>query len=127
MTSRKILAALVALAALFGGLTACSTTEKLRASNDPITIKEQQQAAALKPRYKDVITGTDVQGNTLVVFVDLNNLYSMDEPAEDAMKADALARWKRIWSEAHPGKHAKLNVVLRDYYGNEVFRETTRA
>ncbi len=118
---------IVAATVLSGALAACSTTEKLRASNDPIAAKEQQQSTALKARYKDVITGTDVKGETLVVFVDVNNLYSMDEPAEDAMKADALARWKRIWSAAHPGKHAKLNVVLRDYYGNEVFRETTRA
>jgi hypothetical protein len=64
---------------------------------------------------------------TLVLFVDVNNLDSMDEPAEDAMKADALARWKSIWSAAHPGKHAKVTVVLRDYFGNEVFKETTRA
>jgi hypothetical protein len=108
-------------------LTACSTTEKLRAPNDPVTLKEQDQAAALKPRYKGVITGTDVKGNTLTIYVDVDNLNSMDEPAEDAMKADALARWKRIWSAAHPRKHAKLEVVLRDYFGNEVFRETIRA
>jgi hypothetical protein len=124
---RNALPALVAIAVLSTALSACSTTQKLRASDDPVTIKEQQQASALKPHYKDVITGTDVKGETLVIYVDVNNLYSMDEPAEDAMKADALARWKRIWSAAHPGKHAKLNVVLRDYYGNEVFRETTRA
>jgi hypothetical protein len=121
------LPALVAVAVFSAALSACSTTQKLRASDDPITVKEQQQVAALKPRYKDVIMGTDVKGETLVIYVDVNAMYSMDEPAEDAMKADALARWKRIWSAAHPGKHAKLSVVLRDYFGNEVFRETTRA
>jgi hypothetical protein len=123
---RTALPHVVALAAVCAALQACSTTEKLRATTDPITVKEQQQANALKPRYKDVITGTDVKGQTLTVFVDVNNLQSMDEPAEDQLKADVLANWKKIWSAAHPGKHAKLTVVLRDYFGNEVFTETTR-
>jgi|SRR5689334_2831706 hypothetical protein len=123
---RTALAGLVALAALSAMPAACSTTDKLRASDDPITTKEQQQAATLKPRYKDVIMGTDVKGETLVLYVDVNNLDSMDEPAEDAMKADALAQWKKIWLSNHPGKHAKVTVVLRDYFGNEVFTENTR-
>jgi hypothetical protein len=128
MTSRRtILPVIVAIGLVSAALTACSTTEKLRASGDAIAVKEQQQMAALKQRYKDVITGTDVKGETLVVYVDVNNLYSMDEPAEDAMKAEALARWKRVWSTSHSGKHAKLTVVLHDYYGNEIFKETTRA
>jgi hypothetical protein len=128
MTSvRSFLTALAGAAMLSTALGACSTTQKLRASDDPVTVKEQNQAAALKSRYKNVITGTDVKGETLVIYVDVNELYSMDEPAEDAMKAEALARWKRIWSASHPGKHAKLNVVLRDYYGNEVFTEATHA
>jgi hypothetical protein len=125
--TRLSLSAIGAIAVLSAALAACSTTGKTQTSGDAVTVKDQQQAAALKSRYKDVITGTDIKGETLVVFVDVNNLYSMDEAAEDAMKADALARWKRIWSASHPGKHAKLTVVLRDYYGNEVFRETTRA
>lgn len=124
---RTALAGLVALTALAATLAACSTTQKLRASDDPITTKEQQQAAALKPLYKDVVMGTDVKGETLVLYVDVNNLDSMDEPAEDSMKAAALARWKQIWLSSHPGKHAKLTVVLRDYFGNEVFTENTRA
>jgi predicted small lipoprotein YifL len=128
MTSmRTILPATAAAAVLSTALAACSTTAQLTKPDDAITAKEQEQVAALKPRYKDVVTGTDVKGTMLIVFVDVNNLDSMDEPAEDAMKADTLARWKRIWGAAHPGKHAKLTVILRDYFGNEVFRETTRA
>lgn len=109
---RTALSGLVAFAAL----TACGTPEKA-----------PPDVGNLKAHYKDVVMGTDAQGETLVVYVDVNNLDSMDEPAEDALKADALARWKRIWTAAHPGKHAKLRVVLRDYFGNEVFSETTRA
>lgn len=117
---------LVVLAAAGALLTACSTTEKLRASSDAVTVKEQQESEALKPRYKDIVTGTDVKGQTLTVFVDVNNVDSMDEPAEDAMKADTLATWKRIWTASHPGQHGKLTVVLRDYFGNEVYTQSTR-
>lgn len=80
----------------------------------------------LKQRYKDVVMGAEVKGNTLVVYVDVNNLYSMDETAEDAMRADTLAQWKRIWGTAHPKKHAKLRVSYRDYYGNEVAGDSAK-
>jgi hypothetical protein len=101
-------------------LAACAPTAPT-ASGDPVLAKEQHAAASLKARYKDVILGTDVKGRTLTVYVDVDNMYSMDEDAEAAMKADALSRWKSIWSQAHPHKHGVLRLSMRDYYGKEVY------
>lgn len=84
-------------------------------------LKEQSAVAPLKAKYKNVVTGTDVQDHTLIVYVDVENMYSMDEDAEDAMKADALARWKKVWTHAHPHKHAVLRLSMRDYYGKEIY------
>lgn len=101
-------------------LAACSQSAG-GPSGDPVLAKEQGAVAPLKDKYKDVVTGTDVKDHTLVVYVDVNNMYSMDEDAEAAMKADALARWKSVWSSAHPRMHAVLHLSLRDYYGKEVY------
>ena len=65
--------------------------------------------------------GTDVKDRTLLVFVDMNNMSSMDETAEAAMKAQALALWAQVWSKAHPHRHAALRLSVRDYYGREVY------
>lgn len=121
---RTALSGLAFFAACGLPLAACSSAP--HAASDAHAVRQQQQLQALKSRYKDVIMGTDAQGKTLAVYVDVDRLDSMDEPAEDAMKADALARWKRAWHEANPGKHGNLRVVLRDYYGNELFTETAR-
>ena len=117
-----VCAAALALSAL---LPACSAPNDTGNAGS-VTAREQRSADALKARYKDVVTGTDVQGNTLAVFVDVNNMYSMDEQAEIDMKADALAQWKRIWSASHRGKHATLRLSMRDYYGKEVYAASTR-
>ena len=117
-----VCAAALALLALLPACSAPSDT----GNADTVTAREQRSADVLKTRYKDVVTGTDVQGNTLAVFVDVNNMYSMDEQAEIDMKADALAQWKRIWSASHHGKHATLRLSMRDYYGKEVYAASTR-
>lgn len=70
--------------------------------------------------------GTEVKGEILVLYIDVNNLYSMDESAEDALRSQTLDQWKRIWIGAHPSTHMKLRVSLRDYYGNEVTGESAR-
>lgn len=110
---------MIAFALCGAVLAACS--QPPAANTDPVQIKEQSAVAPLKVKYKDVVTGTDVQDRTLVVYVDVNNMYSMDEDAEAAMKADALSRWKSVWSSTHPHKHGVLHVSLRDYYGKEVY------
>lgn len=117
-----LLAAATALTVL--GPVACtgSSSSHRSPAADPTTAQEQHavDALALKKRYPEVVTGTDVKGKTLTVYVDLDNLYSMDEETENAMRSTTLQSWKRIWSSAHRGEHGTLRLSLRDYYGNEV-------
>ena len=70
--------------------------------------------------------GVEAHGTELKVYVNLDQLDSMDEASESQLKAQALALWKRTWAQAHPHKHAKLTVTLRDYYGNVQYSESTR-
>ncbi len=112
------------LAACALALPACSGGTS--SSANPTLDREQQQAATLKKRYPDVIMGTDVQNRTLAVYVNVDNMYSMDEAAEAAMKADALAQWKRVWASAHAHKHALLRLSVRDYYGKEIYSASAR-
>lgn len=118
---RRICAAAVLTGMLLGGCTPTALSPAQR-----IAAHELQRLAPLQTQYKDVVTGLDVQGQTLSVFVDVDNLYSIDEQREDALKAQALARWRRVWSSAHPHAHATLTVLLRDYYGKTVFTERGR-
>lgn len=109
----------------------CSATPTRTAASavDPHAAYEQRavDGLRLKQQYKDIVMGTEIKGQTLVVYVDVNNLYSMDEATEDQMRSQTLAQWKGIWTRAHPHQHAKVRVSFRDYYGNEVVGETTRA
>jgi hypothetical protein len=121
-------AALIGMAALGATTTGCSSSGRATASADPVATREQRAVddLRLKQNYKDIVMGTDVKGETLVVYVDVNNLYSMDEQAEDALRSQTLEHWKRIWSAAHPHRHMKLRLSLRDYYGNELTGDTAR-
>ena len=114
---------LVALTAL-SLLCACGGPQQGRAN--AVTDREQHAVQDLKTRYKDVVMGTDVQKNTLDVYVDVNNMYSMDEQSEAAMKAQALAEWKRVWTAAHPHTHGTIRLSVRDYYGKEVYASAAR-
>jgi hypothetical protein len=69
----------------------------------------------MKQAYPGVVQGTDVKGNTMRVYVDVDGIYSMDSAAEDAMKANLLARWKRVWSQNHPHEHGRVTVEIRDF------------
>ncbi|MDE2481797.1 MAG: hypothetical protein KGN02_06370 [bacterium] len=75
--------------------------------------------APLKARYPQVIMGFDVHGTTVNVSVDLDQLVSMDEDKEDAMKAVALKTWAKTWSEVHPHQHASLTMRIIDFRGNQ--------
>jgi hypothetical protein len=92
---------------------------------NPTLAKEQAAVAPLKVKYKDVVTGVEVKGRTLVLYVEPNAMYSMDEDAEAAMKIDALSRWKKAWSGAHPHEHATLRLSVRDYFGRELYTSST--
>jgi hypothetical protein len=115
-----------ALAALVLGGCSGQPSASAGSARDATAAREVKAVDALdlKKRYKDVVMGTDVKGSTLVIYVDVNNLYSMDETAEDALRSQTLDQWKRIWAAAHPRKHATLRLSLRDYYGNEVTGDT---
>lgn len=119
-----LLAALPAL--LFAG---CEPARPAANAASPQTVQEQRavDALGLKTRYKDVVTGTDIKGNTLLLYVDVENLNSMDEQGENAMRSSTLAQWVRIWRSAHPHKHGKLRLSLRDYYGTETAADTANA
>ena len=117
------------LGSALAALAACTQSSgTASASADPTAIREQRSVDALrlKQRYKDIVMGSEVKGETLVLYIDVNNLYSMDEQAEDAMRSQTLAQWAKIWAGAHPRKHMKLRLSLRDYYGNEVTGDTAR-
>ena len=121
--------AMVMVAAILGSaITGCSWGVKATASADPAAAREQKavDALRLKQNYKDVVMGTEIKGATLVIYVDVNNLYSMDEQDEEALRSQTLEHWKRIWRAAHPHGHMKLRLSLRDYYGNEVTGDTAR-
>lgn len=112
-----------ALGALACALAACSQPA---ARVNPVLAKEQAAVAPLKRTYTGVVTGLDVKGRTLLVYVDVNAMYSLDESSEAQMKSDALARWKSAWAKAHPKRHATVQVSLRDYYGKELYRASAR-
>ena len=116
--------AFVAIVAAVVLLAACSQPAKTSSSSDAAATSEEAALAPLKTRYKDLVTGIEAKGTTFIVYVDVNNLYSMDEPVEDQLKREALERWTTAWRAAHPHKHAKLRVSLHDYYGTDVFSET---
>ena len=110
------------VAALLAG---CSQSAPPSAG-DALAARENQALAPLKAAYKPAITGIDAKGTTLDLFVNADQLDSMDEPVEDQMKVQALRRWKSVWKGDHPGKHATLRVRLRNYFGEEVFSESTK-
>lgn len=112
-----------ALAALACALAGCA--QKPAPASDPVAAKEQSALAVLKTKYPNVITGVDVKGRTLIVYVEPNAMYSMDEDSEAAMKAEALERWKKAWTSAHPHEHGVLRMVVNDYFGRELSKSST--
>lgn len=117
----KALRALLAVLALAG----CSQPAAPRAA-DPAAAREIQAITPLKAQYKPVITGIDVKGTTLDVFIDAEQFSSMDYDVDQAMKAQALKRWREAWKANHPGEHATLRVRLRNYFGEDVFSESAK-
>ena len=106
------------LAALACALAGCAQTAP--ANLNSALAKEQDAVAPLKVKYSNVITGVEVKDRTLTVYVEPNAMYSMDEDAEAAMKADALNRWKKAWANAHPHQHGVVRMVVSDYFGRQL-------
>lgn len=109
-------------------LLASCTQPPARPSNGALAREERAvDALGLKRHYQDVVMGTDIKGTTLILYVDENNLQSMDEPVEDAMIDQTLAQWKNAWRAAHPHKHATVRLSLRNYYGTEILGKSAPA
>ena len=103
-------------------LVACTSSKPISAS-DALTSQENDSVAGLKQKYSGVVEGTDVNGETLRVYIDVNGMDSMDEDAELNMKRQILSEWKSTWAKNHSGKHATVTVELRDFQGNPVYTE----
>lgn len=112
--------------ALLAVLTLAGCSQPAAPAADPAAAREIQAVAPLKAQYKPVITGIDVRGATLDVFVDAEQFSSMDYDVEGAMKTQALKRWREVWKANHPGQHATLHVRLRNYFGADVFSESAK-
>jgi hypothetical protein len=95
-------------------------------SADIAAAREMRTVAPLKMQYKPVITGIDVHGTTLDIFVDRELMSEMDGPVEQAMEDQALKRWRDAWKSNNPGKHATLHVRFRNYFGEDVFSESAK-
>ncbi len=103
-----------ALAVLLS-LAACSappTSQQVRHAS------ERTQLARLQNTYAGTIVGFDFHGTTVDVSVDLNQLYSISEDDENALKAATLRAWRSAWLQTHPRRHAALTVRFIDFRGN---------
>ncbi|MGZ3562505.1 MAG: hypothetical protein ACXVAS_11725 [Vulcanimicrobiaceae bacterium] len=126
MNGRMKLGLLSIIAVLLATSFAGCTSTKPSSAADPVVAQENDSVAALKQKYSGVVQGTDVNGATLRVYIDVDGMSSMDEDAEGAMKQQILAQWKSIWAKNHPGKHGTVIVELRDFQGNPVFTEKAK-
>jgi hypothetical protein len=104
-------------------VTACSSPPS---PQEQIANQEISALAPLKTKYPDVVMGFDVHGPGVDISIDLNGLISMDEPKEDAMKSEALTRWRDAWTAAHPHEHATLTVRFIDFKGNPESKQTVK-
>lgn len=110
-----------ALTLCLATLAACAAPPA-KSPADALQAREQSAVdnLHLKQRFPEVVTGTDVQGTRLVIYVVQDALDSMDVPVENAMIAQTFTHWKSIWRAQHPGAHAKLRLSVRNYYGTEL-------
>jgi hypothetical protein len=118
MTDMRKLAFAAAVA-----LVACSSP----APQQRTDAAEISQLARLKQRYPDIVMGFDIRPETtLIVSLDLQHYIEMDDDAVDALKRDALARWRSVWIGAHPHTHATLRLRFIDFIGRKVAEESTK-
>jgi hypothetical protein len=88
-----------------------------------------REIAAMQPMrgaFDGTVVGFDAKDTRLDVGIDLNQWETIDDDADQAIKTEALDRWKKAWSKENPGKHATLTVRLIDYHGREFFRESAK-
>lgn len=109
--------------AALAALAACAQAPTAQAQAES---RERDTMAQVKAKYPDVVMGFDFKGNALDVSIDANSLVSMDEDAEDALKADAAKRWRAAWTEAHPGAHGTITLRLIDFRGTTYYKTAIR-
>ncbi len=88
---------------------------------------ERSAMAPLKEHYPDVVMGFDFHGNTVDVSVDLNKEIDLDDDKDEALKAEALRRWRTAWLRTHPGENSTLTVRIIDFRGEVSWKGTVRA
>jgi hypothetical protein len=87
---------------------------------------ELAAVAPLRTQYSGVVMGFDIRSpNTLIVSLDLQSYFDMDDDAVAAMQRNVLRRWRDAWSAAHPHTHAVLHVRFIDFIGRKVADEST--
>ena len=87
---------------------------------------ELDALAPLKQQYAGIVMGFDLRAkNTLIVSLDLQHYIEMDDDAVDALKRDALARWRSAWIAQHPHEHGTLHLRFIDFIGRRVADEST--
>ncbi len=111
------------VALLLGAIAACSSPT-LR---ERVEARERELMTPLHTRYADVVMGFDFHGPSVDVSIDANALESTDDSVVDAMKSEALRRWRATWLDANPGHHALLTVRLIDFRGKVWTTEHVRS
>jgi hypothetical protein len=105
-------------------LTLCACAQGAKPVPPSADDKASARMTPVIEKYKkqQVVTGFDIKGKALVVYTDTEKFSEMDDSSENAMKAELLDRWAGAWKAGHPGHHAKLYVILQNYYGQEMAR-----
>lgn len=88
-----------------------------------------REVAALQPlkkHYADVIQGMAASGKTLDIFVNEDELNTIDPSVEDQMKTEAMRRWSAVWKASNPGTHGIVRFRLRNYFGQTLFTESAK-
>jgi len=108
-------------------LAACSPAPS---ASEAAAQREIAHMAPMKtnPAYSTTVTGFDVSGSgrRVDVSIDLNQYESIDDDAVDALKAEALRRWKEAWLAENEGKHATLAVRFLNYFGKPFLTENAK-
>jgi hypothetical protein len=101
---------------------ACSAPSAQERTTDA----ELAAVTPLKTQYPGVVMGFDIHSpETLIVSLDLQGYFDMDDDAVTAMQRNVLRRWRAAWSAAHPSSHAVLHVHFIDFIGRKVADEST--
>ena len=112
--------------ALACSLCACASPQHHTAAS--ISDRESAAVSPTIEHYKKdgPVTGFDVKGESLIVFIDSEKYSELDDDVESSMKSTLLNTWGRVWQTNHKGHAAVLHVVFQNYYGQVVDTLTKR-